>query len=504
MFNNLKYYIESFPLLSLILTPLIFIVFLLIFQYIKKFNFNIKDWMQQITMLGLLLTFAISIYIWILFDKSYENYQFVQQFTLWIPFTLNFYLGLDGFSFFFIILITFLCPLCIIWSWDIYKNKLFFFVSFLFITFGLLITFLVLDFFLFFFFFECLLIPMFLLIGILGGRFRRAKAAYFLAFYTILGSILLLFGIILLWLEFGSTNLITLEYLDLPYKKQVFIWCLLFFGFAVKIPLFPLHLWLPEAHVEAPTIGSVILAAFLLKIGGYGIIRWVFMLFPFATFYMLPIINMFSILGVIYCALTAMRQIDIKRIIAYSSVSHMNLGVLGSISFNMQGLEGFVFLMLGHGLVSTSLFLLVGSLYDRFHTKLIYYFGGLCQIMPIFSIFFFFFNIANFSFPGTSNFIGELLLLVGIVKSNVFIFLLSGFGILFGTCFSILLLNKVIFGTLKLKKTRLMTISLDLTRRETFVLTVITIYTILIGFYPSIILDNTYSSLKFILTKMLI
>ena len=293
---------------------------------------------------------------------------------------------------------------------------------------------------------------MFLLIGVFGGRFRRTKAAYFLAFYTLVGSILLLLSILLIWSEFGSTNVITLENLQLPYKKQVFLWVLLFLGFSVKIPLFPLHLWLPEAHVEAPTIGSVILAAFLLKIGGYGIIRWIFTIFPFATFYMLPLINMLSILGVIYCALTAIRQIDIKRIIAYSSVSHMNLGVLGSVSFTMQGLEGFLFLMIGHGLVSTALFLLVGSLYDRFHTKLIYYFGGLAQIMPLFSFFFFFFNIANFSFPGTSNFIGELLILVGILKSNIFIFLLVGFGILFGTCFSILLLNKVVFGTYKIHR----------------------------------------------------
>jgi NADH-quinone oxidoreductase subunit M len=258
---------------------------------------------------------------------------------------------------------------------------------------------------------------------------------------------------------------------------------------------------LPEAHVEAPTIGSVILAAFLLKVGGYGVIRFVFTIFPFATYYMLPVLNILCLLGVVYSALTALRQIDVKRIIAYSSVSHMNLGILGLASYNLQGFEGCFFLMLAHGFVSGGLFFLVGVLYDRVHTKLIGYYGGLCQVMPVFSTFFFFFTLANFSFPGTANFIGEFLLLVGILKNNIFIFIVSCFGVFVGACFSILIFNKLVFGSIKIGFSNLKIT--DVNRRESFVLAILLLITLFIGIYPNIILNDSYFTLKFFLVKSL-
>ena len=492
-------------LVLLLLLPLIGIFFILLgdmFAYAnaKFMKYLGSDWAKKITLISLVLTFLVSNHIWYEF-KDYKILNSELLITILGEYTIIF--TVDGINLFFVLLVTYVSPLCVVWDWP-KQRSLKYNLFYLFMIFGLLATFTCLDFLFFFVFFESLLLPMFLVIGIYGGRFRRIKAGYYLAFYTLTGSLFLLLGILLIKSEVGTTNYLVIERIlpTLPLKKQLAIWVCLFMGFAVKVPLFPLHLWLPEAHVEAPTVGSVILAAFLLKIGGYGLIRWVFVMLPGATYYMTPLVNILALMGVVYGALTAMRQVDLKRIIAYSSVSHMNLGILGVLSCTTQGMEGFIFFMVAHGLVSTALFFLVDSLYVRLHTKLIYYFGGLVNIMPLFTVFFTFFNIANFSYPSTANFFAEILILLGIQKHSTFMFVIVGLGIIFGTLFSILLANRVCFGTVQQTNRNKAGGSLDLTRRELLVLTLLFFFTMYIGIYPEIICNDLHRTVKMVILQM--
>jgi len=331
----------------------------------------------------------------------------------------------------------------------------------------LVLTFVTIDLFYFFVLFESLLIPMFILIGGWGARTRKIKAAYYFFLYTLFGSLFMLFGMIYLYQVTGSLNYYVLLSENLDIKTQKLLWLCFFLAFAVKMPLFPFHIWLPEAHVEAPTVGSMLLASLLLKLGGYGLLRFSLTLLGSASVFFTATVAMLAIAGVVYGSLSTMRQIDLKRIIAYSSVAHMNLVALGIFSFNRVGIEGSIYLMVAHGVVSAALFFCVGVLYDRTHTRLLRYYGGLVTVMPVFAAFFFLFNLANMGFPGTPNFVGELLMLAGVYTLSAFLALPAALGVVFSAAYCTTLFARVDFGPLKTQYIRNF---IDANRREVTIL----------------------------------
>jgi len=327
---------------------------------------------------------------------------------------------------------------------------------------------------------------MFIIIGIWGSRERKVRAAYMLFLYTLLGSVFMLLAILYIYSIVGSTDYQILLAYDFEAVIQRWLWLAFFASFAVKIPMLPFHIWLPEAHVEAPTAGSVILAGILLKLGSYGFIRFSMPLFPLATTYFTPLVYTMSVMAIIYASLTAIRQTDMKRIIAYSSVGHMNLVLVGLFSLNPQGVEGSLLLMLGHGIVSSALFLCVGVLYDRHHSRLVKYYSGVAHTMPIFIIIFLIFTMANIGFPGTCNFVGEFLCLVGIFQSNVLISILSASGMVLGGGYALWLFNRIAFGNIKLHYIDQFS---DVNRREFAVFLPLIIITFIMGIYPNVFLE---------------
>jgi NADH-quinone oxidoreductase subunit M len=411
-------------------------------------------------------------------------------------FLFDFQIGMDFLSFFLLILSTFLIPVCIIASWESIQNKWKEFIILLFIMeFFLINVFVVFDVFLFYLFFEGILIPMFLIIGIWGSRERKIHAAYQFFLYTLFGSLLMLIGIIYIYIEKGTGNLIVLYGLDFSWVEQISLWILFFFSFAVKVPMLPLHLWLPEAHVEAPTAGSVLLAGILLKLGGYGMIRFLLSLFPQASLYFQPMVFVIALLSIYYSSLSTIRQIDLKKIIAYSSIGHMNYVVLGLFSNNIEGLVGGYYMMISHGFVSSGLFLCIGFLYERYHSRNLFEYGGLVQVMPLYVSIFFIFIFANFGFPGTSSFIGEFLIVLGLSSVNRIVFILGGFGLIFGTVYNLWLLNRIAFGSLSLKIKE----NCDMNLRESLLLLMFLILIILLGIFPSLILEKLDLNFQLIL-----
>lgn len=430
------------------------------------------------------------------FNQS-AGFQFLFRLNILPQYNLGLTLGADGISMVFLLLTLFIFPVCFLSAWSgIVKQTKHFFNYLLAMELLLVLTFTTLDLFYFYVFFESLLIPMFIMIGVWGARERKIKAAYYFFLYTLFGSLFMLFGVLYLYLVTGSTNYFVILYTVLDPEQQKLIWLCFFIAFAVKMPLFPFHIWLPEAHVEAPTVGSMLLASLLLKLGGYGFLRFSLSMLAEGSAYYAPLVSTLSLLGVIYGSLSTIRQIDLKRIIAYSSVAHMNLVMLGLFSNNQQGVEGAIYLMIGHGVVSTALFFCVGVMYDRYHSRLLRYYGGLVTVMPLFSSAFFVFTLANMSFPGTSNFIGELLLFLGVFSKNSTVLIFSTAGIVLSAVYSVWLYNRVAFGTLKTRHIQRFT---DLNRREAAVLISLLVPMVLLGVSSPFVIDFIHLPVKEIL-----
>jgi proton-translocating NADH-quinone oxidoreductase chain M len=478
----------------LIIIPLIGILLILIVPN------NQKVLIKQIGLTASSCTFLLSLSLWILFDNSTANFQFV-EFVSWIPFSNNnFFLGVDGISLFFVILSTFLVWICILNSWDnvkkYVKNYL---VCFLLIDSFLIIVFSSLDLMIFYIFFESILIPMFLIIGVWGSRTRKLKAGYQFFLYTLVGSLFMLLGIFYILFETGTTDFQILSTISFYEEKELVLWFAFFLSFSVKVPTIPVHIWLPEAHVEAPTSGSVILAGILLKMGTYGFLRFSLSLFPYASIYFTPVVYVLSSFSILYSSLTTLRQIDFKKIIAYSSIAHMALVTAGIFTFNVYGIEGSILIMLSHGFVSSALFLCIGVLYDRHHSRLIKYYSGLTQIMPCFSFFFLFFSMANLGFPGTSSFSGEFLSFVGCYHSNTIVTFIASLGMVLSAGYSLWLCNRVLFGPLT---TIYIDQYFDVTLKECAVLSPLLVCCIWMGVYPEIFLNPMHPSVYNILQRI--
>jgi NADH-quinone oxidoreductase subunit M len=401
-------------------------------------------------------------------------------------FNINYHMGVDGISVFFVLLSTLLTPICILASWNAIQEKVKeYMIAFLVLETMMVGMFCALDFVVFYVFFEAVLIPMFLIIGVWGGP-RRVYAAFKFFLYTLLGSVLMLLAIMVAYFQVGTTDIPTLMAFDFPIELQYWMWLAFFASFAVKVPMWPVHTWLPDAHVEAPTAGSVILAGVLLKMGGYGFLRFSLPMLPEASEYFTPLIYGLSIVAVIYTSLVALAQEDMKKLIAYSSIAHMAFVTVGIFAGNEQAVAGSILQMLSHGLVSAALFLCVGVVYDRIHSREIDTYGGLVHRMPLYAFVFLFFALASVGLPGTSGFVGEILILVGAFKANTWVAALIAIGMVLGAAYMLYLYRRVIFG--ELTKQHLMKI-LDLDRREITIFAPLIILVLWMGIYPASFLD---------------
>ena len=476
---------SSWPILSLVtFLPLVGALFCLIVNGPKD---AVDRNCRSVALVTTLATFLISLLLWIRFDPTKAGFQFEEK-VAWVPaLNIGYHAGIDGISLFFVLLSTLLTPICILASWESIKVR----VKEYMIAFLVLETFMVgmfcaLDLALFYVFFEGVLIPMFLIIGVWGGK-RRVYAAFKFFLYTLLGSVLMLLAIIAVYWQVGTTDLPTaMEKLNLPFTWQCWLWLAFFASFAVKVPMWPVHTWLPDAHVEAPTAGSVILAGVLLKMGGYGFLRFSIPLFPEATQYFAPLVFGLSLVAVIYTSLVALVQEDMKKLIAYSSVAHMGFVTIGAFVMNMQGVQGSIFQMLSHGIVSAALFLCVGVVYDRMHTREIAAYGGLVHRMPRYAFTFLFFTLASVGLPGLSGFVGEFLVLLGAFKANTWVAFLAATSLILGAAYALWLYRKIIFG--ELSKDSLKGI-LDMNKREIAIFLPLILLTIWMGVYPNSFLD---------------
>ena len=473
-------------MLSLIFSILVFIIFVLFF--IPGHNKNLLRFLGLSSSGSILL---LSVLLFIRFENNSCYFQDIVLYNLGSLFlNFDFIFGFDGISIYFFLLTALLFFLCVLFIWNEFYFKEYL-ICLLLIELLLLLVFSVLDLLLFYVFFEAILIPMFLLIGIWGSRERKLRAAYLLFFYTLFGSVLMLLGILYIYSITGTLNLEYLLTCEFSFNEQYWLWLAFFLSFASKVPMFPFHIWLPEAHVEAPTVGSVLLAGILLKLGVFGFLRFSLTLFPLASFYFSPLVYVLSICGVIYASFSAIRQTDFKRIIAYSSVSHMNLVTLGIFSFNIVGLEGSIIQSISHGFVSSAMFFMIGILYDRYHSRLLHYYGGLVHMMPVYSVLFLIFTMANIALPGTSSFVGEFLLLLGIFKMNIVAAVFGALCVILCGAYSLWLYNRLIFGNLKISYT---TKFKDLNLREFFILVPLLFLVFLMGIYPSFFLDTIHFS----------
>jgi NADH-quinone oxidoreductase subunit M len=441
-----------------------------------------------------LITLAISLILVWRFDPSSAEFQFVER-KPWLTSTISYHMGVDGISLPFVILTTALMPICIIASWlPIQRRVKEYMIAFLVLETLMVGTFCALDLTLFYLFFEGGLIPMFLIIGIWGGP-RRVYASFKFFLYTFLGSVLMLLAIMAMYWDAGTTDIPMLLRHAFPRSLQTWAWLAFFASFAVKMPMWPVHTWLPDAHVEAPTAGSVILAAILLKMGGYGFLRFSLPMFPEASVAFAPLVFTLSVVAIIYTSLVALVQEDMKKLIAYSSVAHMGFVTMGIFAATTQGVAGGIFQMISHGIVSGALFLCVGVVYDRMHTREIAAYGGLVNRMPLYAAAFMVFTLANVGLPGTSGFIGEFLTLLGTFRINPSVAFFATLGVILSACYALWLYRKVIFGTLK----PALAAMTDLDGRELLTLTPLVVLTLLIGFYPKPVLDMSAASVTALL-----
>ena len=448
------------------------------------------------------LLFLLSIVFLLFFDKSFSQPQaiiWIYKFLGWFYIKNLWLYGIDGLSIFFIILTTGLIFLCVLEIWNnqnlIFKSKDFI-VYLLLLEIFLIISFTTWDIFVFYISFESVLIPMFIIIGIWGSRERKIKANFYFFLYTLVGSILMFFCILILFFESYSTNFFILYSISLILEKEFLLWLCSFLAFSVKIPMFPFHIWLPEAHVEAPTCGSVILAGLLLKLGGYGYIRIVLPLFSYASHYYFPLVSILCALSIFYASFTTIRQVDLKKIIAYSSIAHMNIVLIGIFTCNNYGIQGAIFLMLAHGVVSSALFFIIGVLYIRHGTRLLYYYGGLIFRMPLFSLYLLVFCLANIATPGSCNFVGELLIFVSLMNKNIFILILTTFSVVLSVIYTMWFFNRIVFGNLKILYIKNWS---DINKKENFIFFTLLSLTLFFGFFPNFILDTTLSTSMYII-----
>lgn len=479
---------NDWPLLSIItFLPVAGALFILL---IRGDHETVKRNARAVALWTTVITFGMSLLLWTGFDRTTADFQFVEA-SPWIGDTIGYRMGVDGISVLFVLLTTLLMPICILASWDsIDKQIKEYMIAFLLLETFMIGVFCALDLILFYLFFEAGLIPMFLIIGVWGGE-RRIYASFKFFLYTLLGSVLMLLAMLAMYLQAGTTEIPVLMQHVFDPGLQKWLWLAFFASFAVKMPMWPVHTWLPDAHVEAPTAGSVILAGVLLKMGGYGFLRFSLPMFPHASEYFAPLIFGLSVIAVIYTSLVALVQDDMKKLIAYSSVAHMGFVTIGIFTFNTQGIEGGIFQMLSHGIVSAALFLCVGVIYDRVHTRLINRYGGLADRMPMYAMTFMVFILAGIGLPATTGFVGEFLTIIGAYQVNTWVAFLMATGVVLGAAYSLWLYRRVVFG--ELTKPELKEI-LDLNRREVLIFAPLVLLTIWFGVYPGPILDIIHVS----------
>ena len=452
---------------------------------------------RNVTLLTTVFTFVLSLFIWAGFDNANPGFQMVEKMD-WLDSGISYHMGVDGISMLFVILTTFLMPFCILASWESVQHRVKeYMIAFLVLETFMIGVFCALDLVLFYIFFEAGLIPMYLIIGVWGGK-RRVYASFKFFLYTLLGSVLMLLAMMAMYWNAGTTDIPALLTHAFPAGMQTWLWLAFFASFAVKMPMWPVHTWLPDAHVEAPTAGSVVLAAILLKMGGYGFLRFSLPMFPIASMELAPIIYTLSIVAIIYTSLVALMQEDIKKLIAYSSVAHMGYVTMGIFTANAYGVQGALYQMLSHGLVSGALFLCVGVVYDRMHTREISAYGGLVNRMPKYATLFMIFTMANVGLPGTSGFVGEFLTLLGAFQVNTWVAAFATLGVIFSAAYALWLYRRVIFGALD--KESLKSI-LDLSSRERAILIPLAVLVIFFGVYPAPVFDVTAASVDALLNQ---
>lgn len=485
---------SSWPILSLMIFIPLFGAF-----FISLVDGDEKTVFKNTKMVALwtsLVVFILSLFLWLNFPQS-TGFHFLEEVKLFSAIGISYRLGLDGISLLFVVLSAFLVPVCILASWKSIKVRVKeYMILFLLLETLMIGTFCALDLLLFYIFFEALLIPMFLIIGIWGGP-RRIYAAFKFFLYTLAGSVLFLIAIILMGYTSGTFDIRELLVYQFDYQLQLLLWPALFASFAVKTPMWPFHTWLPDAHVEAPTAGSVLLAAILLKMAGYGFIRFSIGLFPIASEFFTPLIYSLSVIAIIFTSLIALMQEDMKKLIAYSSVAHMGFVTLGIFTMNQQGLEGSIFQMISHGLVSAALFLCVGVLYDRMHSRLIKTYGGIVTIIPKYAVLFMIFTLAALGLPGTSGFIGEFLILMGAFKDNFLVAVIASFGVIIGAAYMLWLYKRVVFGKLINKELQKMP---DLNKSEYLILISLALPSLFFGFYPDPLINTIEVSINDLIT----
>jgi len=486
----------DWPILSLVtFLPLVGVLLIL---FINDDSENARRNIRAIAFITTAFTFVISLFIWTGFDNSQAGFQFVEKHA-WLDSGISYHMGVDGISMLFVILTTFLMPLCILASWEaIEKRVKAYMIAFLILETLMIGVFCALDIVLFYVFFEAGLIPMFIIIGVWGGK-RRVYASFKFFLYTLAGSVLMLLAIMAMFFQSGTTDITTLLTHHFPTNMQTWLWLAFFASFAVKMPMWPVHTWLPDAHVEAPTAGSVILAAILLKMGGYGFLRFSLPMFPEASAMFAPLIFTLSVVAIIYTSLVALMQEDMKKLIAYSSVAHMGFVTMGIFAMNQEGVQGAIFQMLSHGLVSGALFLCVGVIYDRMHTREIDAYGGLVNNMPKYAAVFMIFTMANVGLPGTSGFVGEFLTMLGVFRVNTWVAFFAATGVILSAAYALWLYRRVIFGALTKDSLKNL---LDLSPREKAIIYPLVVLVIFFGVYPAPVFDATAQSVKTLVTNV--